>query len=108
MLVSPTLDSTLDHCKAVHISKRKPVDSSPPESLTLLWLAPIRSSALFLLISAHACAKSDINSRWSLEAEAFGDFDEVKLMHIEDRTQAVRSIRLQIGTITVLRRLKAH
>ena len=65
------------------------VDLSSLDSVTLLGLAAIRSSALFLLVSAHACAQGDVYPRRRLESKTLGHFHQIKLVYIEDRPQTV-------------------
>lgn len=71
----------------------------------LLWLATIGSPALDLLVSAQTCTKRDINPWWCAESEALRNLYEIQLVHVEHGPQAVRCICLEIGSVTILRRL---
>ena len=80
------------------ISRLTPLLEAP----SLLGLTPIRPPALRLLIPTHARTDDQIYLRWYTEAEALGHLDQVQIMDIEDRAQAVAGIRLQVGPVAVL------
>jgi hypothetical protein len=64
-------------------------------------LATVISSPLLLLITAHARAKSDINSRWGREAESLCDFHEVEFVDVKDGAERVGGVGLEVGAVTV-------
>lgn len=80
----------------------------PRKPLHLLWLTSVRSPSVPFLIAAHTGSQGNVYSWRCLETEAFGDFDEIKPVNIEDGPQAVGSIRLQIGAVSVFRRLRCY
>lgn len=61
-----------------------PFNTFPRIPLALVWLASIWPSSLFFLVTTHASSQSDVYSWGRLEAEAFGNFDEIKLVNVEN------------------------
>ena len=76
--------------------------ASPPETSALLRLTPIRPPALCLLILTHARTQSEIYPRRNRKPKALSNLDEIQLMHIEDGSQTMACIGLEIATIPVL------
>lgn len=62
------------------------------EASCLLWLASISSSALHLLISAHARTQGDIDAWRSRETETLGDFDEIEFVDVKDSAERMRRV----------------
>ena len=67
----------------------------------LLRLTSIRPPALNLLVPAQTRAQADINPRRRAESKALRHLDQIQLMHIEDGPERVRSIRLEVGSVSV-------
>lgn len=76
-------------------------------SAVLGLTAVCAASLLFLLlITAQAGAQLDINAGWGGETEALGNLDKVELVHVEDSTERVRGVCLEVGPVTILGRLQ--
>jgi hypothetical protein len=89
---------------AAYFTFLEPLGLVRPPCLLLL-LAAVRASALGRLVAAHARPERNVNPRRCREAEALGHLDQVQLVHVEYRPQAVRCIRLQVRAVPVLGRL---
>ena len=57
-------------------------------------------SATFVAL-LHAGTEGDVDAWRGGETEGFGDLDEVEAVDVEDATQAVRCVGLEVGTVTV-------
>lgn len=75
---------------------------------TVLRLAAVRAASLLLLllVAAETGAQLDVNAGRSSETEALRNLDEVKLVHVEHSAEGVRSVCLEIRTVTILGRLQ--
>ena len=73
----------------------------------LSWLTPVRPPALLVLVF-HASPEADIDTWRRLEAEALGHLDEIQGMNIENASQAVGSVGLEIGAISIFGRLESN
>jgi hypothetical protein len=89
-------------CTPPLASKLPPRLHGPPP--LLLGLAPVRPPALDLLVPAQTRTQADVDPGRCAEAEALGDLDEVQFVHVENRSQAVGGVRLQVGAVAVLGR----
>ena len=67
----------------------------------LFRLAPIAASSL-LLVARHACPQRNVHSWWCGEAKALRYLHEIQLIDIEDASQAVGRVGLEVRTIAVL------
>lgn len=78
------------------------------QSSTVLGLAAVSAASLLLLllVAAETGAQLDVNAGGSIETEALGDLDKIKLVHVEHGAEGVRSICLEIRTVTILGRLQ--
>lgn len=74
-----------------------------PAAILLLRLTSISPSTTVLLISCHACTQLNVDSRWGYETEALRHFHEIELIDVEDTTEAVRCIGLQVRPVAILR-----
>lgn len=80
-----------------------PLAISPPlKPLRLMRLTPIRSSALLLLVPAHASAQRDVHPRRCRESKGLGHLDQIQLVHVEDASQTVRGVRLEVAAVALL------
>jgi hypothetical protein len=70
-------------------------------AVTLPRLASIRPPAFDLLVAAQTGAERDVDAWRSGEAEAFGYFDEIQFVYVEDRAQTVRGVCLEVGAVSV-------
>ncbi len=67
------------------------------DAKTLTRLTPIRSTRAYrLLVAAHAGSQRDVDTGRRREAEALGYLDQIESVHIEDGSQAVRCVCLQV------------
>lgn len=77
-----------------------------PLKLQSLGLAPVVAPSLvLLLIAAETRPELDINARWCREPKALCHLDEIELVHVEDRAQGVRRIRLDVRAVAFFRGL---
>lgn len=74
------------------------------QAFTPLRLAAVRPAALLLLllVPAQAGTQRDVNTGWGGESEALGHLDEVQLVHVEDGTEGMRGIGLEVRAVTFL------
>ena len=66
----------------------------------LLRLTSVASTTLFL-VPRHACSQRDVHPGWGGETEALRDFHEIQLVDVEDATEAMRGVGLEVGAIAV-------
>ena len=71
-----------------------PSPTTAATAMLLLWLTPIRSPSR--LRPFLRCTNIDIDTRWSDEAEALSDFREIETVDVEDGSQAVAGVGLDI------------
>ena len=64
-------------------------------------LAPVISSALLLLVTAHARGEGDVNTRWGRKTKTLGNFDEIKFVHVEDGAERVGGVGLEVGSVAL-------
>lgn len=64
-------------------------------------LTSIRPPPTLLLVSLHTRSELDIDSWRRGEPETFGHFDQIELVDVKDRPEAVAGVCLQIGSIAV-------
>jgi hypothetical protein len=72
-----------------------------PGTAMLLRLTSIRPPPTLLLVPTHACPELNIHPWRCRETKAFGDFDEIEFVDVEDRAERMRGIGLEIGAIAV-------
>lgn len=65
----------------------------------LAWLAAISPAAFIALL--HTRAQIDVDARRYREAKGLGDFLEVELVDVEDATQTMRGVGLEVGAVAV-------
>lgn len=80
-----------------------PLKFQPTTSLPIMLfrLTPIASSTGQLLVALHTTSELYVYARWSGETERFGEFNEVKLMYVEDGAEGVRGVSLDVGAVAV-------
>lgn len=74
------------------------------ESL-LCWLRSVCATPLNLLISLHAGTQRQVHPWRCVETESLSHLNQVELVDIENRSQRMRSISLQVRPVSILRRL---
>ena len=67
----------------------------------VLRLAAIGSASLLLLVPLHAARQLDVDPGWGGETKAFGEFNQIELMNIEDAAERVRGVGLDIRAVAV-------
>lgn len=79
---------------------------SPLELRRVPRLAAIIPSPCLLLIAAHAGPQGDVYARRCIEPKTLGHFDEIEFIDVENRSERMRGVSLEVRFITFFRRLQ--
>lgn len=101
MDVDSVTSSSEYHSEASKSRSSLEVSLSPKSVTALPGLTSIRPPPTLLLVSLHTRSELDIDSRWRGKPETFGYFDQIELVDVKDRPEAVTGVCLQIGSIAV-------
>ena len=73
------------------------------QPLPITRLTAVRPSTLLLLflVAAQTRAQLDVDAWRRLETEAFGYFDEIEFVDVEDGAEGVGGVGLEVGAVAV-------